>query len=263
MSDRVVVSLEGGVADVRLARPDKLNALDPAMFEGIAKAIAQLEAAPGLRAVVLSGEGKAFCAGLDMQSMAGVGSGLDINARTHGDANLWQHVAWGFRTLPVPVVAAVHGVAFGGGLQIMSGADLRIAHPDTRLSIMELKWGLVPDMAGMALWRTLVRDDVLRELTYTHREFTASEGLGLGFVTRLATDPHAEAMRLAREIASKSPDAVRAAKRLHNLASDGDSLSILRAESREQQGVMRTPNQIEAVLANVQKRPATFNDVTG
>lgn len=260
MSDRVVVSIEGGVAEVRLARPDKLNALDPAMFESIAKAIAQLQAAPGLRAVVLSGEGRAFCAGLDMQSMAGVGSGIDIAARTHGDANLFQHVAWGFRTLPVPVIAAVHGVAFGGGLQIMSGADLRIAHPDTRLSIMELKWGLVPDMAGIALWRSLVRDDVLRELTYTHREFTASEGLALGFVTRLASDPHAEALGLAREIAGKSPDAVRAAKRLHNLAVDADTRTILVAESREQAGVIRKPNQVEAVVANMQKRPAQFKD---
>ncbi|HET8938088.1 MAG TPA: crotonase/enoyl-CoA hydratase family protein [Polyangiales bacterium] len=260
MSDRVVVTLENGVADVRLARPEKMNALDPAMFEGIARAIAQLEATPGLRAVVLSGEGRAFCAGLDMQSMAGVGSGIDIHARTHADANLFQHVAWGFRTLPVPVIAAVHGVAFGGGLQIMSGADLRIAHPDTRLSVMELKWGLVPDMAGLALWRTLVRDDVLRELTYTHREFTATEGLGLGFVTRLSSDPHAEAMRVAREIAAKSPDAVRAAKRLLNLAVDSDSRTILIAESREQAGVIRKPNQVEAVLANVQKRPAHFKD---
>jgi enoyl-CoA hydratase/carnithine racemase len=260
MSDRVVITVQDGIANVRLARPDKLNALDPAMFQGIAAAIAQLEATPGLRVVLLSGEGRAFCAGLDMQSMANAGSGVDLNARSHGDANLFQHVAWGFRTLPVPVIAAVHGVAFGGGLQIMSGADVRIAHPETRLSIMELKWGLVPDMAGIALWRTLVRDDVLRELTYTHREFSASEGLDLGFVTRVASDPYAEALRVAKDIASKSPDAVRAAKRLHNLAADADARTILLAESREQGGVMRQPNQVEAVLANVQKRPPAFKD---
>lgn len=262
MSDRVVISFEDGVADVRLARPDKLNALDPAMFEGIAGAIAQLQAAPGLRAVVLSGEGRAFCAGLDMGSMASGGSGLDIQTRTHGDANLFQHVAWGLRTLPVPVIAAVHGVAFGGGLQIMSGADIRIAHPETRLSIMEMKWGLVPDMAGIALWRTLVRDDVLRELTYTHRELNATEALGYGFVTRLAADPLGEALLLAREIASKNPDAVRGAKRLYNLAADSDARSILLAESREQQAVIRTPNQIEAVMATMQKRAPVFKDPT-
>jgi enoyl-CoA hydratase/carnithine racemase len=260
MSDRVVITFEDGVADVRLSRADKMNALDPAMFEGIAAAIAQLRAAPGLRAVVLSGEGRAFCAGLDMGSMANGGSGLDINARTYGDANLFQHVAWGFRTLPVPVIAAVHGVAFGGGLQIMSGADIRIAHPETRLSIMELKWGLVPDMAGIALWRTLVRDDVLRELTYTNRELTATEALGHGFVTRLAADPLGEALLLAKEIASKNPDAVRGAKRLYNLAADGDARSILIAESIEQAAVIRTPNQTEAVMANSQKRKPSFKD---
>ena len=261
MSDRVSITVDDGVAELRLVRADKMNALDGAMFEAIAGAIAQLEKQAGLRAVVLSGEGRAFCAGLDMASMAGDASaGRDLLARTHGDANLFQHVAWGFRTLPVPVIAAVHGVAFGGGFQIMSGADIRIAHPETRMAILESKWGLVPDMAGIALWRTLVRDDLLRELTYTHREFTGSQAHAMGFVTHLADDPRAAALALARDIASKSPDAVRASKRLYNAAADGDARSILLAESAEQKGVMRTPNQVEAVVANMQKRPAKFTD---
>lgn len=260
MSDRILISLDAGVAHVRLNRADKLNALDSAMFEAIAAAIARLQADATLRAVVLSGEGRAFCAGLDMQSMAGGGSGADLLARSHGDANLFQQVAWGWRTLPVPVITAVHGIAFGGGLQIASGADIRIAHPDTRLSIMETKWGLVPDMAGVALWRTLVRDDVLRELTYTHREFKGAEAVQWGFVTRLADDPLAEALSLARVIASKSPHAVRGSKRLYNLAADGDSAAILRAESVEQKALIRSPNQVEAVLANVQKRAPKFED---
>jgi enoyl-CoA hydratase/carnithine racemase len=260
MSERVTIALENGVADVRLARADKMNALDPAMFEGIARAIASLRDTKGLRAVVLSGEGRAFCAGLDMTSMASTGVPNDLAQRTHDQANLFQHVAWGWRTLPVPVIAAVHGVAFGGGLQIMSGADVRIAHPDARLAIMEAKWGLVPDMAGIALWRTLVRDDVLRELTYTNREFSGREARELGFVTRLADDPRAEALALAREIAGKSPDAVRGAKRLYNQAADASASELLIAESREQQAVMRTPNQTEAVLANMQKRSPNFSD---
>ncbi|MBB5686525.1 enoyl-CoA hydratase-related protein [Sphingobium boeckii] len=140
----------------------------------------------------------------------------------------------------------MHGLAFGGGFQIMSGADIRIAHPATRLSIMEMKWGLVPDMGGVALWRTLVRDDVLRELTYTNREFTGAEALHLGFVTRLADDPHAEALALAREIASKNPQAIRGAKRLYNDAADQDAATALLAESAAQKAVLRTPNQIEA-----------------
>ncbi|MCJ8158134.1 crotonase/enoyl-CoA hydratase family protein [Sphingomonas sp. LaA6.9] len=262
MNDRVSIAFDNGVADVRFTRADKMNALDPAMFEGIAAAIAELGAMPGLRAVVLSGEGRAFCAGLDMASMAsgGASKDLDIHARTHGKANLFQQVAWGWRELAVPVIAAVHGVAFGGGFQIMSGADIRIVHPETRMSIMEMKWGLVPDMAGIALWRTLVRDDVLRELTYTNREFTGEEAARLGFATRLSDNPHAEAMALAREIANRNPHAIRGAKRLYNLAADGDAAAVLDAESVEQALVIRTPNQIEAVMANMQKRVPKFGD---
>ncbi|MEP9358624.1 crotonase/enoyl-CoA hydratase family protein [Sphingomonas sp. KR3-1] len=262
MEARVTIEISEGVADVRLARPDKLNALDPAMFAGIIDAIARLEQAPGLRAAVLSGEGRGFCAGLDMASMAqsglGGGSGLDIAARTHGLANDFQQVAWGWRTLAVPVIAAIHGVAFGGGLQIASGADIRIAAPGTRLSVMEMKWGIVPDMAGYALWRGNVRDDVLRELAYTAREFDAAEAQASGFVTRIAEDPHAEALALARAIAGRNPHAIRAAKRLANL--EADAGETLLAESREQAGLLRTPNQIEAVMANMQKRPPNFID---
>lgn len=255
---RVSIAIEDHVADVRLTRPDKLNALDPAMFAALIDAIAQLEATSGLRAVVLSGEGRGFCAGLDMASMASAGSGVDLAARTHGLANDFQQVAWGWRTLPVPVIAAVHGVAFGGGLQIASGPDIRIAAPDARFSAMEMKWGIVPDMAGYALWRGNVRDDALRELVYTAREFDAGEALALGFVTRIAADPHAEAMALARAIAGRNPDAVRAAKRLANL--EGDASAVLLAESREQAALLRSPNQMEAVMANMQKRAPAFTD---
>ncbi len=258
MDQRVTIGVEDGVADVRLARPDKLNALDPAMFAALIDAIARLEQEPGLRAVVLSGEGRGFCAGLDMASMASGGSGMDLAKRTHGLANTFQQVAWGWRTLPVPVIAAMHGMAFGGGLQIASGADVRIAAPGTRLSVMEIKWGIVPDMAGFVLWRGCVRDDTLREFAYTAREFTAEEGQALGFVTRIAGDPHAEAMALARAIAGRNPHAIRAAKRLANL--EGDAAAILAAESVEQAGLLRTPNQIEAVMANMQNRPPLFTD---
>ncbi len=256
----MTIDIAGGVADVRLSRPDKMNALDPAMFDGIAEVIATLAATPGLRCVVLSGEGRAFCAGLDMASMASGGSGDALGPRRHGPANLPQHVAWGWRTLAAPVIAAVHGVAFGGGCQIMSGADIRIAHPAARFAIRELHWGIVPDMAGIALWRTLVRDDVLRELTYTAREFDAAEALAHGFVTRLADDPHAEALALARTIAGHNPDAIRAAKRLISLAADADGEALLQAESDEQIPLLRSPNQVEAVRANIEKRAAVFAD---
>lgn len=260
MNDRVTIVLEDGVADVRLNRAEKMNALDPAMFAGINAAIERLGGMREVRAVVLSGEGRGFCAGLDMAAMAGGGLGIDLAKRGHGLANAVQNVAWGWRMLPMPVIAAVHGVAMGGGFQIMSGADIRIAHPAARMAIRETHWGLVPDMAGVALWRTLARDDVLRELTYTAREFSAEEALGFGLVTRLADDPLAEAKTLAIAIAARNPDAVRASKRLYNLSADADGETVLLAESEEQIRLMRSPNQVEAVRANMEKRAAVFVD---
>ncbi len=257
---RVSITIDAGIADVRLNRPDKMNALDPAMVDALIAAIDRLRDEPALRCVVLSGEGRAFCAGLDMASMASGGSGNDLHARSHGPANWMQQLAWGWRALPVPVIGAAHGIAFGGGLQILSGSDIVFAAPGTRLSVMEIKWGIVPDMAGYALWRGRVRDDHLRELSYTAREFTAEEAQGLGFVTHVADDPHVAAMALARDIAGRNPHAIRGAKRLANLAADGDTDAILLAESDEQAKLLRTPNQVEAVMANMQKRPPNFAD---
>ncbi|WP_210356767.1 crotonase/enoyl-CoA hydratase family protein [Sphingomonas beigongshangi] len=260
MTERVTVRIEEGVADVRLSRPDKMNALDPAMFEALAATIDDLKARADVRCVVLSGEGRSFCAGLDMAAMASGGSGIDLDTRTHGIANLAQYVAWGWRELPMPVIAALHGVVLGGGLQIASGADVRIAHPATRLAIRELHWGIVPDMAGIALWRTLARDDVLRELTYTAREFDAVAAAQYGLVTRVSEDPLGEAMALARDIAGRNPHAIRGAKRLYNLAADSDAAGVLRAESDEQLKLLRSPNQREQVMANMEKRAARFLD---
>ncbi|MBI0474177.1 crotonase/enoyl-CoA hydratase family protein [Sphingomonas sp. MA1305] len=263
MSDRVTVRVEDHIADVRLSRPDKMNALDPAMFEALAATIDALKTRQDVRCVVLSGEGRAFCAGLDMAAMAGLGGdgvGIDLATRRHGIANLAQYVAWGWRELPMPVIVALHGVALGGGLQVASGGDVRLAHPGTRLAIRELHWGIVPDMAGVALWRTLVRDDVLRELTYTAREFDAAEAAGHGFVTRVSEDPIGEALALARDIAAHNPHAVRGAKRLYNQAAEADAETVLRAETEEQLALIRTPNQIEQVMANMQKRLAQFVD---
>ena len=259
MNDRVTLNVFDSIADVRLARADKMNAIDPAMFTAIGAVIDALAGRRDVRCVVLSGEGRGFCAGLDMASMAQGGSGMSTTRNAQG-AIPPQHVTWGWRQLPMPVIAAVHGVAFGGGFQIMSGADIRIAAPDTRFAIRETHWGLVPDMAGIALWRTLARDDVLRELTYTAREFDGAEALHHGFVTRLDEDPHAAAMTMARAIAAKNPQAIRGSKALYTLAADADSAAILRAESDAQGRVMRKPNQVEQVRANIEKRAAVFVD---
>lgn len=259
MTDRVSITVVDQIADVRLTRADKMNAIDPAMFTDIGAAIDSLQTRTDVRCVVLSGEGKAFCAGLDMASMQAGGSGTGRDRNDQGSI-LPQHVTWGWRNLPMPVIAAVHGVAFGGGFQIMSGADIRICAPTTRFAIREIYWGLVPDMAGFPIWRTLVRDDVLRELIYTAREFDADEALRHGFVTRIADDPHAAAMALARTIAGKSPHAIRGAKRLCNMAHDADPRTMLQAETDEQVKVIGQPNMMEQVAANMAKRAAVFAD---
>ncbi|MES2197852.1 MAG: crotonase/enoyl-CoA hydratase family protein [Pseudomonadota bacterium] len=269
MEKRVEVTISEGIADVRLVRADKMNALDAAMFEALVATSARLAGEKGLRAVVLSGEGRAFCAGLDMGRFAAMkekgGNGIaggekrDLSARTHGLANFPQQAVWGWRQLPVPVIAAIQGVAFGGGFQLALGADMRLLSPDARMSIMEIKWGLVPDMAGTPILASLVRDDILRELTFTGRIFSAQEALGYGLATRICDDPRASAFELAREIAGKSPDAIRACKRmLNNLTVDPGP--ALLAESIEQMKLMGSPNQLEAVRANIDKRAPRFAD---
>ena len=268
MEDRITVTMRGGVADVRLVRTDKMNALDDAMFSALIETGERLKTDKSVRAVVISGEGRAFCAGLDMGNFAKMASGerkggsgaLVTENRTPGGANRAQHAVNVWREVPVPVIAAVHGVAFGGGFQLTLGADIRFVTPDAKLAILEIKWGLIPDMAGMVLLRGLVRDDVARELTYTGRIFTGEEALKLGIATRVCADPYAEALNLAEEIASKSPDAIRAGKRLFAVMQDGDAKQILLEESREQVALIGSPNQIEAVMSGMEKRSATFKD---
>ncbi len=260
-----------GVVELTLARADKMNALDPAMFDALIAAGEALRNDKAVRAVVISGRGKAFCAGLDMQSfermtqkssgtdVLGKGAaGVDLVQRTHGLSNVAQQVAMVWREVPVPVIAAVHGVAFGGGLQVALGADIRIVAPDTQMSVMEIKWGLVPDMAGMVLMRELAQTDVVRELTYTGRIFSGEEAFRIGFATKLSAAPREDALQMAHEIASKSPHAIRAAKRLLNGALSDSAADVLMAESIEQKALIGSVNQIEAVRANMEKRPPQF-----
>ena len=268
MNDRVLIQIdELGVAHVRLNRADKMNALDAEMFAGLVEAGEILRGNPRLRAVVISGEGRAFCAGLDMgrfQKMSEASGDAipfrDLRVRTHGLANAPQQVAWVWHEMPVPVIAAVHGVAFGGGLQLALGADIRLVHPETKMSVLEIKWGLVPDMAGVPLLKALVRADHLRELTYTGRIVLAPEAVALGLATRVSADPLQEALAIARQIAGSNPDAIRAGKRLLNLTETGGPAELLMAESVEQQALIGSPNQTEAVRASLEKRAPKFAD---
>ncbi len=264
---RVLVEVSAGVADVRLNRPEKLNALDSAMFDGIAAAIERIAEDATVRAVVLSGEGRAFCAGLDMGSLAAMadsapqGASSDLGRRAPGQiANRAQLAAYGWSQLPVPVIAAVHGVALGGGAQIALGADLRIVAPASQISIFEISWGLVPDMSATVTLPRLVGADVAKELAWTARLVSGTEAVSIGLATRVAEDPRSEALRLAHEIASRNPHAVRAAKRMFASRPTATDAERLATESAEMAALIGSPNQAEAVRARMEKREPLFAD---
>ncbi|WP_171209532.1 MULTISPECIES: crotonase/enoyl-CoA hydratase family protein [unclassified Ruegeria] len=257
---RVSVEYKNHIAHVTLTRGDKMNALDDAMVKAILSA-GQEVAASDARAVVLSGEGKSFCAGLDMASFAALAQTDPtewLMTRSHDDANEMQELALIWRRVPVPVICALQGVAYGGGLQIALGADIRIAHPDTKLAVMEMKWGIIPDMGGMVLLPQLVRSDVLRLLTYTARPIGAPQAAEWGLVTKLSDDPVTEALALAEDIAGQSPSAIRAAKRLIDLAEQAPRSEVLLAESSEQVDLIGKPDQMEVVMAQMQGRKPGF-----
>jgi enoyl-CoA hydratase/carnithine racemase len=272
MSDRVTISVdERGIADVRLNRPEKRNALDGAMFAGLRDAGEQLKGMPNVRVVVLSGEGESFCAGLDFASFGAMASGdgvarsgdTDPAAPTPGGiTHLGQQTAWVWQELPVPVIAAVHGHALGGGIQIALGADIRFVHPETQLSVREVHWGLVPDMTGTLFLSRLVGSDVAKELTFTARIFSGREAGELGLATHVTEAPRPDAMALAAEIAGRSPEAVRGAKALFNLLANADAAEQFAAERRVIGSLIGTPNQVETVTANFQKRSPVYTDPT-
>lgn len=264
MSDRVSLTIDGQIAIVALARPEKRNALDLEMIQAIVETGESLMARTDIRAVVLLGEGPSFCAGLDtatfgllVAQMAKTGG---ITTRTHGDSNLFQRATMVWRDLPMPVIAAVHGHVYGGGFQIMLGADMRIAKPDSKFSIREGKWGLVPDMGGMALMPQLARTDLIRKYTYTAEVFLGDDALSGGFVTELNDDPKTRALEIAYDIATKNPDAIRVAKGLIANIEHLDVSDILVAESVAQAKLLGTPNQTEAILAGLEGRMTNYKD---
>ena len=300
MSDRITVTTEGGVADVRLNRPEKMNALDPGMFAALVDTADSLAADPSLRCVVLSGEGRAFCAGLDFASFQGMtedrdpidgdptdndaepeasdaadgdafGTGSSASGRPATTRNIaeadegrithrGQQAVYGWTTLPVPVIAAVHGHALGGGAQLALGADLRIFAPETKFSILEIRWGLIPDMTGTQALVDLVGLDVAKELTFTGRMVTGTEAAELGLCTHVVDDPRTYAMEMAQEIAAKSPDAIRAAKRLFNDAPKMSRADGFASERTEISQLIGSANQVEQISAFFEKRQPNFVD---
>jgi enoyl-CoA hydratase/carnithine racemase len=265
---RVTVSIAAGVADVRLNRPEKLNALDPPMFDALVETGARLAGDASVRAVVLSGEGRGFCSGLDFAAFEAMAdqSGGDRVTNRLGDqpdgriTNRGQQAVFTWTELPVPVIAAVHGVALGGGLQIALGADLRIVAPDARLSVLEIRWGLIPDMTGTHMLRRLVALDVAKELTWTGRMVSGEEAVRLGLATRVSDDPRAAALTLAAELAASNPYAIRAAKQLLNQSGLVSQAQQFGDEARQMGALIGSPNQVEAVTAYFEKRPPVFAD---
>lgn len=264
---RVSITYENHIAHVRLTRADKMNAVDQEMITAVIAAGNEV-AASNARVVILSGEGKAFCAGIDisgLSAMIGKDPAELLMPRTHGagrdgqnTTNQWQEFAMVWSRMDIPVIAAVQGVCFGAGIQLALGADVRIAAPDARFAVMEMKWGIVPDMGGMVLLPRLVRSDVLRRLTYTAEPVDAQQAERWGLVTEIADDPLAAAQALAETIAGKSPTAVRAAKRLIALAETADEQTVLEAESRMQADLLGKPHQMEVIAATFAKRAAVF-----
>lgn len=269
MSDRVTIDIKDGIADVRLNRPDKMNALDGAMFAAIVEVGDRLAADPSVRVVVLSGEGRGFCAGLDVGAFMGGGGGGDdggspfdvLGGRQDGRiANVAQQVAYTWTEMPVPVIAAVHGVALGGGIQIALGADIRFVAPDAKLSVLEVRWGLFADMTGLQSLPRLVGLDVAKELAFTGRMVSGTEAVELGLATHVADDPRAAAFELAAEIAGKNPAAIRHAKALLNAAGTRPLAEAFVDETERMVQVIGSPNQIEAVTAYFEQRPPVFTD---
>ncbi len=267
MSDLVTIEIQDHIADVRLNRPEKMNALNQGMWKAITEAGEQLSDNREVRAVVLSGNGRCFCAGLDMASLQQFQEGdrasstsIPIAGPNERPGNLAQRACLVWKRLPVPVIGALHGVAYGAGAQIALGTDIRIAAPDLRMSIMEIKWGLIPDVGITQTLRELVPLDVAKELTFTGRILDSEQAKALGLVTHLAEDPHAQAMELAREIASKSPDAIRFGKQLFEETWRADERTGLELETKLQIELIGSENQVEAIRANFEKRAPDFKD---
>ncbi len=265
IEDRVTLTMQNGVAEVRLNRADKRNALDNAMFASLAAVGEHLKTLAGLRVVVISGEGASFCAGLDFSSFEVMAAGESGSGKMNAGAmaegritHLAQQICWVWQEVPVPVIAAMHGHALGGGMQIALGADIRIAHPQTQLSVRELHWGITPDMTATLTLSRLVRPDIAKELVFTAKIISAADGHGMGLVTHLSEEPLQAALTLAAEIASRNPDAVRGAKRLLNLQTSAGVAEQFAAEREVIHQLMGSPNQAEAVMAHFEKRPPVF-----
>jgi len=260
MNDRVRIEVQGNLATVTLNRGDKHNGMDMAMLDAVRGAAVKLRKDTRVRTVLLRGDGPSFCAGLDFKSVFGSPKAavIGLKALWSPVRNKFQDWSMAWREVPAPVIACIHGNCFGAGIQLALGADVRIARPDAKISVMESKWGLIPDMGGVALLRELVPLDVAKELAMTGRIVGGVEAHELGLVSHLADDPLDAAHKLAAEFETRSPDAVAAAKFLMQEAWGRGESGVLAAERRWQRKLVGSRNQRIAVGRNLEKKDLPY-----
>lgn len=261
MSDkkRIECVIKDQVAYVSLARPDKRNALDMAMFREIDVTIKRLRKDRSIRAVIITGRGEDFCSGLDVKSvMASPKNPLRLLFKwLPWRSNLAQRVCTGWRRVPVPVIAAIHGRCWGGGLQIVLGADFRIATTDATFSIMEGRWGLIPDMGGSLALREHCRADVAKELTMTAKIINAEDAQKFGLITHISDNPITAAESQVAELIKHSPDAVAGAKKLFNKSWTGSrGMALLRESWYQIRNLTSKNNRIKIWNQSHQDKPA-------
>ncbi|WP_163338891.1 crotonase/enoyl-CoA hydratase family protein [Desulfopila sp. IMCC35008] len=263
-TDRVQLDIEENIAYVTLNRPDKHNGLDEEMLLSLIHTARTIRKDRSIRCVILQGNGPSFCAGLDFGYVAKhpIMVPKYFAKLPWTKANNFQRVAHIWRELPIPVIAVIHGNCFGGGMQIILACDYRIAEPDANLSILEMKWGLIPDMSGMVTLSRLTRVDIAQELTMTGRFFSGQEGAEYGLISKISADPLAEARELARTICEKSPDAIAATKYLFKKTWKKDTRMALLWERLTQLRLFASKNQRIAMhnALNKDNEPKAFKN---
>ena len=244
MSNRVDIEYQGNIAHVILNRSDKRNAMDEQMFMALDQAIKQLKKDKQLRAVILSGKGVDFCSGLDVKSVEQDRLVMYrfLKKWLPWRANLVQRVVQGWRTLPVPVICAVHGRCYGGATQLALGCDFRIGSPDSEYSIMESRWGLIPDMAGSLTLRHIMNLDRAMQLTMTSELIAAPQALEFGLISEIADEPLAKAEQMAAAFSARSPDAIAAIKKLYYKVWSQNSGRLMARESLYQTLIITNKN---------------------
>jgi enoyl-CoA hydratase/carnithine racemase len=259
MADRVLLDVRDSVAHVTLNRADKYNGLDLPMLRALVEVAGQVAADRDVRAVILSGAGPAFCAGLDFASVGKDPRGfLFAGLKLPGRLNLFQRACWAWRELPVPVIAVLHGHCFGGGMQLALAADFRFATPGCELSVMEGKWGLIPDMTGSVTLRELVPMDVAKRLTMTAEVFDGAQALAYGLVTSVSDDPSKEAEALVNELVARSPDALALTKKLFDRTWTRPPARAFWTETVLQARLLRSANHRIARTANLAKEAPAY-----